>query len=198
MRYMKYYWEVAGSMMEDDRINTDRLHQMLDIPNTSLNDSYKAQFILMSALYLQHDREILAVMNKGQEPRASILRIYKHLLNVLDGTEAWGYEKLQKEYGKLKVQDYKATIYTVDDDNPTRNIKQSDIDIEDTTELEKTMMHDMLEYDRRGRLVRAFPTFFMTFIDEGQFIGSAKMSDQYFHYRAVTDITYNNFTNQFC
>ncbi|RHW32000.1 lysozyme family protein [Oceanobacillus profundus] len=196
MRYMKYYWEVAGSMMEDERINTDRLHQMLDIPNTSLDDSYKAQFILMSALYLQHDREILAVMNKGQEPRASILRIYEHLLDVLDGTEAWGYEKLQKEYGKLKVQDYKATIYTVDDDNPTLNIKQSDIDIEDTTELEKTMMHDMLEYDRRGRLVRAFPTFFMTFIDEGQFVGSAKMSDQYFHYRAISDITYNNSRKQ--
>src|SRR5699024_3583661 len=58
------------------------------------------------------------------------------------------------------------------------------------------MMLDELKYDKRGRLVRAFPTFFMTFIDEGQFVGSAKMSDQYFHYKAVSDIMYNNSRKQ--
>jgi hypothetical protein len=56
----------------------------------------------------------------------------------------------------------------------------------------KDMYYDSIKYDKRNRLIRAFPTFFLTFVDEGQYIGTQKMGDQYFGFQGVQDITYIN------
>src|SRR5699024_12050989 len=100
----------------------------------------------------------------------------------------------------LPIKDYKVESTETYDSiiiSELDKLKEKDFDPKgDNTKIYNSMMLDELKYDKRGRLVRAFPTFFMTFIDEGQFVGSAKMSDQYFHYKAVSDIMYNNSRKQ--
>ena len=49
--------------------------------------------------------------------------------------------------------------------------------------------YDMLTNDKRGRLVRAFPTYYMIFIDEGRKIGSWKLFDNFYNMSAISEIT---------
>ena len=49
--------------------------------------------------------------------------------------------------------------------------------------------YDMLINDKRGRLVRAFPTYYMLFIDEGRKIGSWKLFDNFYNMSAISEIT---------
>jgi hypothetical protein len=49
--------------------------------------------------------------------------------------------------------------------------------------------YDMLTNDKRGRLLRAFPTYYIVFIDEGRKIGSWKLFDNFYNMSAVSEIT---------
>ena len=49
--------------------------------------------------------------------------------------------------------------------------------------------YDMLVNDKRGRLVRAFPTYYVVFIDEGRRIGSWKMFDNFYNMSAISELT---------
>ena len=49
--------------------------------------------------------------------------------------------------------------------------------------------YDMLTNDKRGRLVRAFPTYYAVFIDEGRKIGSWKLFDNFYNMSAISEIT---------
>ena len=49
--------------------------------------------------------------------------------------------------------------------------------------------YDMLVNDKRGRLVRAFPTYYIVFVDEGRKIGSWKLFDNFYNMNAVSEIT---------
>ena len=49
--------------------------------------------------------------------------------------------------------------------------------------------YDMLTNDKRGRLVRAFPTYYVVFIDEGRKIGSWKLFDNFYNMSAISDLT---------
>ena len=48
--------------------------------------------------------------------------------------------------------------------------------------------HDMIVNDARGRMLRAFPTFFLVFIDEGRQIGSWRLHDNFYNTQAVLDM----------
>ena len=48
--------------------------------------------------------------------------------------------------------------------------------------------HDMIVYDARGRMLRAFPTFYMTFIDEGRNVGYWKMHDNFYNTSAILEL----------
>ena len=49
--------------------------------------------------------------------------------------------------------------------------------------------YDMLINDKRGRLLRAFPTYYITFIDEGRKIGSWKLFDNFYNMSSISDLT---------
>ena len=49
--------------------------------------------------------------------------------------------------------------------------------------------YDMLVNDKRGRLVRAFPTYYIIFMDEGRTIGSWKLFDNFYNMSAISEIT---------
>ena len=48
--------------------------------------------------------------------------------------------------------------------------------------------HDMVVYDARGRMLRAFPTFYMVFIDEGREIGFWKLHDNFYNIHAIMEM----------
>lgn len=48
---------------------------------------------------------------------------------------------------------------------------------------------DMIQNDKRGRMLRAFPTYYMLFIDEGREIGLWKLHDNFYNMNAVSEIT---------
>ena len=49
--------------------------------------------------------------------------------------------------------------------------------------------HDMVVHDARGRMARAFPTFFMCFIDEGRATRKYKLHDNFYNTSSIADIT---------
>lgn len=47
---------------------------------------------------------------------------------------------------------------------------------------------DMIQNDKRGRMVRAFPCYYMLFVDEGRKIGVWRLHDNFYNMNAITDI----------
>ena len=66
------------------------------------------------------------------------------------------------------------------------------IAIEACTDPKKYLFHsfyDMVRGDYRGRMLRAFPTFYCMFIDEGRDIGIWKLHDNFYSINAISEIT---------
>ena len=59
---------------------------------------------------------------------------------------------------------------------------------EDPTKYTIHSCHDMIVHDARGRMLRAFPTYYMSIIDEGRTIGSYKMHDNFYNSMAISEI----------
>lgn len=55
-------------------------------------------------------------------------------------------------------------------------------------EIFKGMTEDLVRYDMRGRLARAFPTFQMFLIDEGRYMAWYKMWDNFYGFNAIQSI----------
>lgn len=62
------------------------------------------------------------------------------------------------------------------------------VSTENPNELFRDMFTDMIEYDQRGRLLRAFPTFQMFIIDEGRWMASYKLWDNLYGFNAIQSI----------
>lgn len=48
--------------------------------------------------------------------------------------------------------------------------------------------YDMIKNDKRGRLIRAFPTYYIVFVDEGRKIGTWKLYDNFYNMSSVNSI----------
>lgn len=59
---------------------------------------------------------------------------------------------------------------------------------EDPMQFIPHSFHDMVVHDARGRMLRAFPTFYMCFIDEGREIGFWKLHDNFYNVNAISSI----------
>ena len=49
--------------------------------------------------------------------------------------------------------------------------------------------HDAVVYDARGRMLRAYPTFYMMLIDEGRDVGKWHLHDNYYNNNAISQIS---------
>ena len=66
-----------------------------------------------------------------------------------------------------------------------------DIFIEASEDPRSYLVHsfyDMLCNDKRGRLVRAFPTYYVVFVDEGRKMGSWKLHDNFYNMNSISSI----------
>ena len=71
------------------------------------------------------------------------------------------------------------------------NNMMKDIFIQSAEDPRAYVLHsfyDMLVNDKRGRLVRAFPTYYVVFIDEGRKIGSWKLHDNFYNMNSISEI----------
>lgn len=59
---------------------------------------------------------------------------------------------------------------------------------EDPAQFIPHSFHDMVVTDARGRMLRAFPTFYMCFIDEGREIGFWKLHDNFYDINSISQI----------
>lgn len=52
-------------------------------------------------------------------------------------------------------------------------------------QLVEMMTHDMVQYNQRGRMNRAFPTYMFLLVDEGQWIDGKRLWNNYYTYHAI-------------
>ncbi|GAK42057.1 hypothetical protein TCA2_4549 [Paenibacillus sp. TCA20] len=176
---LKYYLERASVKAPNDNVAAA----------FGLTDKARTKWVNALCSYLGYAREYNLLASSNKKMPANVTALIKKILKNIEALQV--SSTIDADYSKLPVADYKSV--SMNSAEPTfkeKILDESDF-MDDQTTL-REMYHDTIKYDRRGRLIRAFPTFFLMFIDEGQFMGAVKMSDQFFGYRAVTDITYTN------
>lgn len=80
---------------------------------------------------------------------------------------------------------------TISDSQKLMNSMLKDIFIEASEDPRTYLIHsfyDMLTNDKRGRLVRAFPTYYVVFVDEGRKLGSWKLHDNFYNMNSISSI----------
>lgn len=150
-------------------------------------DKEKARFVGVVMLYLGFDKEYMALIKDNKQPPKKLASLVREILAETKNHKQWSKEDISKKTKNLPIKDFKTAAASRSQKKAAQAAAADDFN-----NVEKGMLHDMIRYDKRGRLVRAFPTFFLSFIDEGQYIGNAKLSDQFFNYKAVMDIMYTN------
>lgn len=180
------------------KTNTKPLFDLFGKKSSIVEEYNQVHFIATVFYYLGFEKELNELLSKNKKPPAELTKLMKKILKKMETNNDWTSKQTSDKYAKLPVADYRNTEKVKDAGTELSkeidNLQEDDF--KDHANAKKAMLHDILKYDRRGRLVRAFPTYFLTFIDEGQYIDSIKMSDQYFHYRAINDISYNNSRKQ--
>lgn len=71
------------------------------------------------------------------------------------------------------------------------NSLMKDVFIESAEDPRAYILHsfyDMLVNDKRGRLARAFPTYYVVFVDEGRKFGSWKLHDNFYNMNSISSI----------
>ncbi|WP_139995278.1 hypothetical protein [Kurthia sp. Dielmo] len=71
-------------------------------------------------------------------------------------------------------REYRERVYIEAANNPSEYITHS--------------FHDMTVNDMRGRMARAFPTFYMLLVDEGRRIGLWKLHDNFYNINSISEI----------
>lgn len=165
----------------------DNVYKLFGLKNNK-KDGEKARFASVLMLYLGFDSEFLSLVKDNKKPSSRIVNKIQSILDNVSTDKEWSTTDIEKKTKDLPIKDFK----TSGSEQAKATSSMSTEDLTEDQAIHQGMLHDMIRYDKRGRLVRAFPSFFLTLVDEGRFIGTVKLSDQYFGYQAVMDIMYTN------
>lgn len=113
--------------------------------------------------------------------------VHKQMID-LDKSK-WTAADLKAKTADIKIPDITAET---EEKEATKEEKKGEGSTIQELNIQNTAFFDMLQYDRRGRLIRCFPTMLGMFIDEGRYIKSVKVADNFFNYQAFQDITFIN------
>lgn len=102
------------------------------------------------------------------------LKVFFKALNGLGVIELPDLEKGWTDLSQRMHNTYSQEMYTSFANNPKIFAMHS--------------FYDMLMNDKRGRLVRAFPTYYMLIIDEGRKIGYYKLHDNFYNMSSIAEI----------
>ncbi|MBA4293718.1 hypothetical protein C0431_12220 [bacterium] len=158
--------------------------KMKELSGGDVTDA-QAKFLIAAMYYLGYEKETNEAMLNGKMS-ASLSSMRQKVEDGMKSAGSWKKEELEKARKELKVSERVKS-----DVSPEKNTYDP-TKLEDPDNVAQGMLHDMMEYDQRGRLVRAFPTFLLLFIDEGRYLKGFKLSDQFFRYQAVSGLMYTN------
>lgn len=91
-------------------------------------------------------------------------------------------------------QKLKRNIDNVNNSNPASEIMRQTLELkylaaaDDPSQFIPHSFHDAIVNDARGRMLRAFPTFYMCFIDEGRDIGRWRLHDNFYTTSAIMNM----------
>lgn len=175
--------------------DVDKAKNILGIKNVKGSSDEEA---LMHAgafmMYFGMEKEFNDLIKSGKQPNSNTLQLVKKMLKQLDKNikkEDPSANEIEKDLKDVQLSDIRekeqpetATPYSGSTTDTTNGDLEHNID--------NAMLLDATMYDVSGRLIRAYPTYLMEFIDEGKFVGSVKLSDQFFQYHPIKDIMYVN------
>ncbi len=176
----------------------DRFRKVFGIEKSKGNKDEKA--IINAGAFMKYfglDSELNDLLKTGKAPNPNTIKLVKkYLLNIQRNVSQGRStdEQLEQDLKDLNLKDMRSENPDIEEDTVTP-YSGSGMDVskkELMQDMDNGMMFDATYYDRRGRLVRAFPTFLMMFIDEGKYVGAVKLSDQFYQYQPVKDIMYVN------
>lgn len=88
------------------------------------------------------------------------------------------------------IEDIGSSEYTVSDFASSILSENARIEEEnDPYRYTRDSFYDMITTDMRGRMARAFPTFYLLFVDEGREIGWWKLNDNFYNMSSINEIT---------
>lgn len=145
----------------------------------------QARFLIAALYYLGYEKETNEAMLNGKMS-AALSSMRQKIEDGIKQATTWKKEELTKAKKDLKITERVEAASAPEKNtyDPTK--------VDDDEKVARGMLHDMMEYDQRGRMVRAFPTFLLLFIDEGRYLKGFKLSDQFFRYQAVSGLIYTN------
>lgn len=186
------FTELSNLMMVKDgngksQYNDNNVFETFGLSKSNTLDGQKARFAGVLMMYLGFDKEYISLLKDKKQPPQKLTSTIKKILKQVTNDKQWSKEEITKKAKNLPIKDFKSAGTATAQKAAAAAAPEDNFD-----NTHKGMMHDMIRYDKRGRLVRAFPTFFLTLIDEGKYVSTVKLSDQFFNYKAVMDIMYTN------
>ena len=94
-------------------------------------------------------------------------------------------------YGEITSKDYLSRANTANPPSMFLNACNETLSLKacnDPNTYMRDSFFDMCRFDCRGRMLRAFPTFYMLFLDEGREVGLWKLHDNFYNTNAIHDI----------
>ncbi len=126
---------------------------------------------LVSVKYRKRNEADPTYMDRAPLMRKYILALYGH--EIIDSIHDIGEAKDVSPSAQY-LTDYNTKMALLAASNPARYMRDS--------------FYDAVRNDYRGRMLRAFPTFYMIFIDEGREIGLFKLHDNFYNINAIYEI----------
>lgn len=188
---------IQGEFVKDikdltpEEINSYILEQTLEFAPESLKKSFCARMIypFMSAItdcdpsimemILSDDNSKLDAITSNPLVGQSKNTVFDKFMAALVGINMFSTKKKDSNSNTSIAQkimsSYGKTVYISASNDPKQYIMHS--------------FYDMLINDKRGRLVRAFPTYYLLFIDEGREIGLWRLFDNFYSMSAISDMT---------
>ena len=193
----------------DDSFNNSRMYSLAEILGDetaagtivelikSLPDSYKRSFCARLVL------PVLMATTEGSTEFNKMLDNYKlKELNNLTATSVITktepnsiiakFCNAMKSTGMLDTSKVETPAETTSDSQKLWNYIMKEAYTKLAEDPQAYVLHsyyDMLINDKRGRLIRAFPTYYVIFMDEGRKIGSWKLFDNFYNMNAISEIT---------
>lgn len=132
----------------------------------------------LRTLMQDQDYEALNQITRGaQLPNANQIPILKKYILSLAGRKQFDLEEIGKQSESLSTMMGNLI-------NEMYAIKAA----EDPNQYILHSFYDMIVNDKRGRMARAFPTYYMMFVDEGREIGLWKLHDNFYNMSAISEL----------
>ena len=116
----------------------------------------------------------VAAGDQSSDSRSKIIRFVSALGGIKLSLHKEGKNESSVSASQMLVNSMMKDIYIKASDDPRSYILHS--------------FYDMLVNDKRGRLARAFPTYYVVFVDEGRKIGSWKLHDNFYNMNSIGEI----------